>query len=84
MCLQVLLVIIFLNVMQKHKKTSEELIKIMINKTKFIVASFATKTITRKPMNLPKRKGFELMLQRINLKFTTIETDNEIFYIISK
>ena len=69
---------------KKHKKTSEELIKIMINKTKFIVASFATKTITRKPMNLPKRKGFELMLQRINLKFTTIETDNEIFYIISK
>jgi len=65
-------------------KTSEELITQSIKETNYIVASFPTKTITRKQMNFPKRKGFELMLSRLDLKFKTFETDNEIFYIISK
>jgi 16S rRNA (guanine(1405)-N(7))-methyltransferase len=68
----------------KNSKPSEELIKILINKTRFIVASFATRTIGGKPMNLPRRKGFELMLERNNLKFQTIKISNEIFYVISK
>ena len=68
----------------KNHKPSEELIKILISKTKFIVASFATKTISKKSMNFPNRKWFELMLQRIGLKFQTIKTRNEIFYVISK
>lgn len=65
-------------------KTSEGLIKVLINKTKFLVASFATKTFTRKKMNYPNRKWFELMLNRNNLNFQIIFTDNEIFYIIHK
>jgi len=65
-------------------KPSEELLKRLIKKTKFIVASFATKTITRKQMNFPNRKWFELMLERNKLKFTIINTDNEIFYVIKK
>lgn len=71
---------------KKHKKISEELITRLIKnkKTRFIVASFATKTLTRKPMKLPRRKGFELMLERNNLDFRTFSTCNEIFYIISK
>lgn len=71
---------------EKNKKTSEQLIKNLFekNKTKFIVTSFATKTLTGRKMNLPKRKGFELMLQRINLKFETFSTNNEIFYVIWK
>lgn len=67
----------------KKKKISEELIKTLIKKTKFIIASFATQTLTRKSMKLPKRRGFELMLERIGLKFKTIKTSNEIFYVIS-
>ena len=67
-----------------NHKTSEELIKILIKKTKFIVASFATKTITRKQMNFPNRKWFELMLNRIKLKFQTFSIKNEIFYVISE
>ena len=39
---------------KKKKILSEQLIKILIKKTKFIVASFATKTLTRKPMKLPQ------------------------------
>lgn len=66
----------------KDAKPGEELIRVLINKTKFIVASFATRTIGGKPMNLPRRKGFELMLERINLKFQTIKTRNEIYYLI--
>jgi len=68
----------------KDAKPGEELIKLLMQKTKFIVASFATRTIGGRPMNLPRRKGFELMLERINLKFETIKTRNEIFYVISK
>ena len=67
-----------------NHKPSEELIKRLIQKTKFIIASFATKTITRKSMNFPNRKWFELMLERNNLKFQIIKTENEIFYIIKK
>jgi hypothetical protein len=65
----------------KNHKSSEELIKQLIKKTNYIVASFATKTITRKQMNFPNRKWFELMLKRLNLKFKTIKTDNEIYYV---
>ena len=68
---------------KKNHKKSEELIKILIKKTKFIIASFATQTITRKKMNYPNRKWFELMLERNDLKFKTIKTHNEIFYLIS-
>jgi 16S rRNA (guanine(1405)-N(7))-methyltransferase len=69
---------------EKNKKTSEELIKSLISKTHAIVASFATATLTRKSMNLPQRRGFELMLERIGLQFKTISTHNEIFYVISR
>ena len=42
---------------KQNHKPSEELIKYLINnKAKFIVASFATKTFTRKQMNYPNRK----------------------------
>lgn len=67
---------------KKSHKQSEELIKQLIPKTKFIIVSFSTITITKKRMNFPKRKWFELMLNRINLKFKIFKTDNEIFYII--
>ena len=67
---------------KKSHKQSEELIKQLISKAKFIIVSFPTTTITKKRMNFPKRKWFELMLNRINLKFRIFKTDNEIFYII--
>jgi hypothetical protein len=65
-------------------KTKENLITTLIKKTEFIIASFPTRTITRKPMNFPRRKGFELMLKRNNLKFKIIKTNNETFYVISR
>ena len=69
----------------KNKKISETIINYLLkNKTKFIVASFATKTLTRKTMNLPRRIGFEKMLSRNKLKFKDFSIDNEIFYVISE
>lgn len=68
---------------ENHKPSEELLTNLFKNKkAKFIVASFATKTLTRKKMNHPHRKWFELMLERNNLKFKKIKTYNEIFYII--
>jgi hypothetical protein len=67
---------------KENHKPGEELIKQLIKKTKYIIASFATKTITRKKMNFPKRSWFELMLERNNMKFQVIMTENEIFYVI--
>lgn len=68
---------------EKGHKLAEEIIETMIKKTNFIVASFATKTITGRPMNFPHRGWVERMLERINLKFQLIETDNEFYYVIS-
>lgn len=69
---------------KKQKKLGEDLINQLIKRTKFIVVSFATTTLTRKSMNLPRRIGFELMLARNQLSFKTIKTHNEIFYVIYK
>ncbi len=71
---------------QKKSKISRELIKNLFekNKTKFIVASFATKTLSRRTMNLPRRTGFEKMLEFLNLHFKSFSIENEIFYVIKK
>ena len=68
----------------KNYKPGEELIKKLIEKAKFIIASFATKTLSGKPMKFKKRTGFELMLERNSLKYQPIEIKNEVFYIISR
>ncbi len=67
---------------KNKKKISEEIIKLLIKNTKFIVVSFPTVTLTGKKMNLPRRTGFELMLKRINLYFKEFSTNNEVFYLI--
>jgi len=76
-------VIDIINQSEKNYKASEELIKNLIKKSKYIIVSFATKTITRKKMNYPNRKWFELMLKRNNLDFKIIKIENEIFYVIN-
>lgn len=65
-----------------NHKLSEEIIKILSQKCRFIVVSFATKTISGKKMNYPHRGWIERMLDRIKLKFERFETDNEIFYVV--
>lgn len=51
---------------------------------KYVVVSFATKTLSGKKMNNPKRIWFEKMLGRLNLKWNKFEVENEMFYIVEK
>lgn len=61
-------------------KRIEEIIK--HTRSKWIVTSFATKTISGKGMQFKQRRWFDLMLQRMGLSFSKIEKPNETFYII--
>ena len=66
------------------KKKKYKLIENVLNstKSKWIVVSFATKTLSQKRMKFTQRKWFELMLQRLKKQSVKIEFNNETFYII--
>ena len=66
---------------KKHKISREILQKVPCKK---ILVSFSTKKLSGKPMNYPKRKWFERLLQRLNYKFEKFSSDNEVFYLIDK
>ncbi len=51
---------------------------------RFVVASFATKTMSGKPMTAPKRRWMEWLCHRLGWAFEILEFENEIFYIIDK
>jgi 16S rRNA (guanine(1405)-N(7))-methyltransferase len=51
---------------------------------RWIVASFPTKTITDQEMRFKRRAGFQKMLRRLGLKYTTLTYENELVYIIEK
>ncbi len=52
--------------------------------SKFIVVSFATRTMSGKPMTAPKRQWMEWLCNRKKWKYTILEFENELFYIIQK
>jgi len=66
----------------KGHKLSEKIIKIL--KCKYIVASFATKTLSGRKMRHPYRGWIERMLDRNRFEWKKINTENEVFYIIKK
>ncbi|MGM5483700.1 MAG: hypothetical protein ACQER9_02160 [Nanobdellota archaeon] len=51
-------------------------------RSKYIIASFPTETISRKNMRNPRRSWFEKVLIRNNLFYETFEEGKELFYII--
>ncbi len=67
---------------KKGHKFSEELIKAI--KSKYIVASFSTKTVSNKMMKYPRRGWFEQLLNRLKYKFRIVKTQNEFYYVIQK
>ena len=66
---------------KNHKKTEDFLRKV---KSKFVVVSFPTKTVSGKSMRAPRRKWFELMCNRLKYGHDYFEIDNECFYIVKK
>lgn len=64
-----------------HKKT-EEILKSL--KSRNIIVSFSTKTLSGKPMNHPQRGWIERLLNRLEYRFSIWRTNNEIYYFIEK
>ena len=64
------------------KNLAEKIIKSIPSKR--ILVSFATKKLSGKKMSHPKRIWFEKILERLNFKYETFNSDNEIFYLIEK
>lgn len=51
-------------------------------KSKHLIVSFSTKTLSGKPMNSPRRIWFEKLIESFFYKYEIIKSSNEIFYII--
>ncbi|OGY55727.1 MAG: hypothetical protein A2912_01290 [Candidatus Buchananbacteria bacterium RIFCSPLOWO2_01_FULL_40_23b] len=51
---------------------------------RFVVVSFATKTMSGKRMTAPRRIWMEWMCDRLGWKYTVVEFENEIFYVVEK
>lgn len=69
---------------KKGHKYSEEIIKILEKKARFIVISFPTISVSGKPMKFAERGWIERMLDRLNFRYEKISLENEIFYVINK
>lgn len=65
-----------------NHKLAEEIVKKVLEKIKYLVVSFATKTLSGKSMMYSNRGWFERMLKRLELEFRKLEFNNEIFYIV--
>ena len=64
-----------------HKVTEEVLRRVP---AKFVVVSFATRTMSGKKMTAPRRRWMEWLCQRLGWKYTIVEIPNELFYVIRK
>lgn len=66
----------------KGHKNAEKILKSL--DVKWIVASFATKTISGRRMNYPRVGWFEILLKRLKWKYEKFYWQNESFYVIGK
>ena len=64
-----------------HKKPEEVLLQIP---SKWLVVSFATRTMSGKRMTAPRRRWMEWLCTRLGWGYELIEFPNEIFYVIGK
>ena len=72
-----------LDIMEKDKYNFTKSLLEKIN-SKHIIVSFSTRTLSGKPMNAPRRLWFEKLLEELKYKFTSISSNNEIFYLITR
>lgn len=70
----------FDTVEENGHKLAEKIIKSL--KSKYVVVSFSTKTISNRKMNYPQRGWIERMLKRIEKSYVKLSYPNEIFYVI--
>jgi len=72
-----------LDPLEKKGHTLSERI-IMSVPAKYIIVSFATKTLSGNKMKHPYRGWIERMLERIGYSYKKILTENEVYYVIEK
>ena len=74
----------FLESVELIRKRKYKVIESILRSTRsrWIVASFPTRTLSQRRMRFAERKWFEAMLWRLHLQFQKIEKENEIFYVI--
>ncbi len=66
----------------KGHKTTEKVVQRI--PARYVVVSFATKTMSGKKMTAPERRWFQLMCKRLGYKFRKISFENELFYVVDK
>lgn len=66
--------------LSKGHKNAEKIICAM--NVKWLVVSFATKTLSGKDMNFPYRGWFERLCERLKWKYKKLIKPNEIFYVV--
>ena len=72
----------FLDMLGKDRKLF--FIKLIKNlDCKYVIASFSKKTISLKKMRNPERAWFEILLNKLGLKYEKLDFESEIFYIIN-
>ncbi len=64
-----------------HKKT-EDILKVV--PARFVVMSFATKTMSGKEMTAPRRGWVEYLCNRLGYSFEVLKFDGEIVYVVRK
>ena len=64
-----------------HKATEKVLLAL---KTKYVLLSFPTITRSGAPMRYPKRRWVEYLCARLDYSFESMQTKNELFYLIQK
>lgn len=69
-----------LDILPNKQEITEKLLRNI--DTKYFLISFATRTLTGKPMNVVYRRWFENILKKLNLKYEIKRTSQELFYLI--
>lgn len=64
-----------------HKATEEMLKRIP---ARYVVVSFATKTMSGKEMTAPRRSWMEWLCKRLGYQYIILEFPNELFYVVEK
>lgn len=71
-----------LDIVKNKEEVSRHLLKTL--KCNYILVSFATKTLSGKPMKVKRREWFESILKNLSLDYKTFRSDNELFYLACK
>jgi len=67
---------------QNRSETARKLLKSI--QSKYFIISFATRTLSGKPMNRPYRRWFEQIVKELKYPYKVVRTKQELFYTITK